>query len=338
LTLKKNILQVLKFLAFLVIAVALMWLAFRSVDFKKLYEELKDANYSWLLLSVFFGFTAYLSRARRWILLINPLGYKPTFLNSYNALMAGYLANLALPRIGEITRCVALGKKEKMPVDQLIGTVIVERAIDAISLVIIMIALIFTSNFEIRTFINNSIINPIEQSVASVFGTASILWITLLALAAATLILMIIYRRSLRKLRFFAKLFDILKGIIDGLTAIINLQRKVEFIIHTVFIWICYLLMAWLVVFTLQATSHLTIGNSVFLLVIGGLAMAAPVQGGFGAFHYIISRGLLIYGVPLEDGLTYALLTHESQLILVLVTGVIAFFLIFKKQSKSPNG
>jgi uncharacterized protein (TIRG00374 family) len=308
-----------------------MWLAFRSVDFSKLYDDFKVANYSWLLLSVFFGFAAYLSRARRWSLLINPLGYKHTFINSFNALMVGYLANLALPRIGEITRCVALGKKEKIPVDQLIGTVIIERAIDFISLVIIMIVLIFTGGGEIRKFINESIIIPIEQSVASVFGAAWILWILLLLFGIAVLVLMIAYRRKLKKIKFFARLFDILKGIVNGLNTITNLKRKGEFIFHTVFIWVCYLLMTWVVVFSIEATSHLTIGDGIFLLVIGGLAMAAPVQGGFGAFHYIISRGLLIFGVPIEDGLVYALLTHESQLLLVIITGAIAFFLIFRK-------
>jgi len=312
-----------------------MWLAFRSVDFDKLYETLKVANYWWLLFSVFFGFIAYLSRARRWMLLINPLGYKPTFLNTFNALMVGYLANLALPRVGEITRCVALGKKEKMPADQLLGTVIVERVIDTISLIIIMIVLIFTSSLEIKQFINESIINPIEQSI----GSTWILWTPLILLGTTTLILMIVYRRNLRKIKFFAKLFNFLKGIVNGLTTIINLERKGEFIFHTAFIWINYFLMTWLVVFSLEATSHLTIGNSIFLLVIGGLGMAAPVQGGFGAFHYIVSRGLLvIYGIHLEDGLAYAILSHESQLFFVIITGIIAFFFIFRNKKESENG
>ena len=99
----------------------------------------------------FFGFFAFASRARRWVLLINPLGYHPSTRNSFYALMTGYLANLALPRIGEITRCVALGKKEKIPVDQLIGTVVIERTIDFFSLLSIMIILIFTSGEQIGT-------------------------------------------------------------------------------------------------------------------------------------------------------------------------------------------
>lgn len=312
-----------------------MWLAFRSVDFNKLAAELKKADFSWLLLSVFFGLVAFLSRSRRWVLLINPLGYHPSFINSFYALMTGYLANLALPRIGEITRCVALGKKEKIPVDQLIGTVVIERTIDFISLVIIMIALLFTSGDQIGLFMKESILVPIEQNVIAVFGSTWILWAAFFTFGVVTLGFMIGYRHSLSKIRFFAKMFDLARGIINGLKTITNLKRKWEFIFHTVFIWINYALMTWVVVFSLEATSGITFGESIFLLVIGGLAMSAPVQSGLGAFHYIISRGLLIVeGIPLEDGLVYALLTHESQLIFVVIVGAISFFMIFRKHNK----
>jgi uncharacterized protein (TIRG00374 family) len=137
--LRKGLIQFLKFLSFLFAGIFLLWLAFRNVEYKKLIEGLKEAHYSWVFLSLVFAFLAYLSRARRWILLIRPLGYKPSLLNTFHSVITGYLANLALPRIGEITRCVALGKKEKVPVDQLIGTVVVERAIDLFSLLFIMI-------------------------------------------------------------------------------------------------------------------------------------------------------------------------------------------------------
>ena len=335
---RKNILQALKFIAFLVVGVALMWIAFKSVDFNKLYAELKNADYSWLLLSVFFGLLAYLSRARRWMLLINPLNYHPSFINSFYALMTGYLANLALPRIGEITRCVALGRKEKIPVDQLIGTVVIERTIDFLSLLTIMIALIFTSGSEIGIFMKESILVPIEQSVVSVFGSTWILWAALFVICSVTLGFMIGYRHSLSKIRFFAKMFNLAKGIINGFKTITHLKRKWEFVFHTFFIWINYALMTWVVVFSLDATSGITFGNSIFLLVIGGLAMSAPVQSGLGAFHYIISRGLLIvHDIPLEDGLVYALLTHESQLIFVVIVGAISFFMIFRRHSKKES-
>jgi uncharacterized protein (TIRG00374 family) len=335
--LRKSILQTLKFLAFFAVGIVLLWIAFRNSDFKKLWVELKEANYSWLLLSVLFSIFAYVSRARRWVLLINPLGFKPSTKNAFYALMTGYLANVALPRIGEITRCVALGKKEKIPVDQLIGTVVIERTIDFFSLLTIMIILIFTSGNQIGQFLKGSLFLPIQQRTISVFGNTWGLWVALFSIGVIILFLMFRYRKSLRKIRFFAKMFDVAHGIINGLKTITNLERKWEFIFHTLFIWINYALMTWVVVFSLESTSHLTFGNSIFILVIGGLAMSAPVPSGMGAFHYFVSQGLLIVnGIPVEDGLAYALLTHESQLIFVAIIGAISFFVIFRKEKVSP--
>ncbi len=314
----------------------LLWFAFYNTDFSKLWAELKEADYSWLLLSVLFASFAFISRARRWVLLVNPLGFNPSTRNAFYALMTGYLANIALPRIGEITRCVALGKKEKIPVDQLIGTVVIERTIDFLSLLTIMIIMIFTSGEKIGLFLKESILLPIRQKVFSIFGNTWILLAILFLLGVITLFLMIRYKKRLRNIRFFSKMFDLARGIINGLTTITNLKRKWEFIFHTIFIWINYALMTWVVVFSLPSTSHLTFGNSVFILVIGGLAMSAPVQSGLGAFHYIVSRGLLIVnGIPVEDGLAYALLTHESQLIFVAIIGTISFFIIFRKEKAS---
>ncbi len=334
---RKTLLQTLKFIAFLTAGIILLWFAFRSVNFSKLGESLKEADYSWLLLSVLFGFFAFVSRARRWVLLVNALGFQPSTKNAFYSLMTGYLANLALPRIGEITRCVALGKKEKIPVDQLIGTVVIERTIDFLSLLSIMIILIVTSGEHIAIFLKESIFLPIQQKVYDLFGNTWILWASLFLIGITTLFLMIRYKSRLRKIRFFSKLFDLSRGIINGLKTITNLKRKWEFLFHTIFIWVNYLLMTWVVVFSLESTSHLTFGNSIFILVIGGLAMSAPIQSGLGAFHYIVSRGLLIVnGIPLEDGLAYALLTHESQLIFVAIVGTISFYIIFRKE-KSPK-
>jgi hypothetical protein len=335
--LRKSILQTLKFLAFLAVGLLLLWFAFRNIDFSKLWEELKEADYSWLLLSILFGLIAFLSRARRWVLLINPLGFKPSFRNAFYTMMTGYLANIALPRIGEITRCVALGKKEKIPVDQLIGTVVIERTVDFLSLLTIMVIMIFTSGKQIGLFLKESILVPIQQKVFSIFGNTWELGAILLSLVLITLFIIFRYKKKLRKIRFFSKLFDLARGIINGLKTITNLERKWEFIFHTIFIWFNYVLMTWVVVFSLQSTSHLTMGNSIFILVIGGLAMSAPVQSGLGAFHYIVSRGLLIvFGIPIEDGLAYALLTHEAELISIAVLGAISFFVLLRKDKIPP--
>ncbi len=331
---RKGILQTLKFLAFLAVGILLLWLAFRKVDTKKFIDDLRGANYYWLILSVLFGFFAFVSRSRRWILLIHPLGYNPSLKNSFYSLMTGYLANLALPRMGEITRCVALGKKEKIPVDQLIGTVVVERSIDFVSLMILMVILIFTSGAQVGMFLKNSIQIPIQK----MFGGTWIIWLVLSLVIIVTFILLVRYKHSLRKIRFFSKMFDVGRGVINGLKTIAYMERKWEFVFHTVFIWFNYALMTWVVVFSLESTSFLTLRDSLFILVIGGLGMSAPVSGGIGAFHYIIQQGLyIVKGIPLEDGFAYATLTHESQLIFVVITGAISFFIIFRKQPKDDK-
>ena len=330
---RKGTIQTLKFLAFLAVGILLLWLAFRKVDTKKFIYDLKEANYSWLLLSILFVFFAFVSRSRRWILLIQPLGYKPSLRNSFYSLMTGYLANLALPRMGEITRCVSLGKKEKIPVDQLVGTVVVERTIDFISLMTIMVILIFTSGDQVGLFLKNSIQIPIQK----MFGATWIIWFISILFLVATImfILLIKYKNSLRKIRFFSKIFEVARGIINGLKTITNLKNKWEFVFHTIFIWFNYALMTWVVFFSMESTSFLTFRDSIFILVIGGLGMSAPVSGGIGAFHYIIQQGLyIVKGIPLEDGFAYATLTHESQLIFVVITGAISFFIIFRKDKK----
>lgn len=332
---RKSIIQTLKFLAFLFTGIILLWIAFKNVDFKSLKADLEEADYYWLILSVLFGFLAYLSRTRRWMLLIHPLGFRPAFWNTFHGLMTGYLANIALPRIGEITRCVALGKKEKIPVDQLVGTVVVERTIDFISLLILTIVIFLTSGVLIKEFLKENIIEPVQSKLAGMPGITWIIWLTLIVILVSVMILMMRYRKHLRHIRFFSKMFDVAKGVINGLKTITGLERKWEFVFHTFFIWLNYALMTWVVVFAIPSTSHLSFWNSIFILVVGGLAMSAPVQGGFGAFHYLVSRGMaFIEGVSLEDGLVYAILTHESQLLFVIIVGAVSFFLIFRKHNK----
>ena len=327
---RKSIIQILKFLAFLIIGIFLLWLAFRNIDFNSLAKNLKEANYYWLILSIFFAFIAFMSRARRWQLLIHPLGYSPSFWHTFHALMIGYLANIALPRIGEITRCVTLGKKEKLPVDKLIGTVIIERTFDLISIFLLLVIIVLVSGSIINKFLKESIFIPFKEKVLSLLGFSWVVWAILALAAIIVLVLIFRYRKGLRKIRFFSKIFDILKGVISGLKTITNLKRKWEFIFHTLLIWISYAMMTWVVVFSLESTSDISFWSSIIILLIGGLAMSVPVQSGFGAFHYAVSRALVvIHGVSLEDGLTYALLTHESQIIFEIIVGIISIYIMF---------
>jgi len=334
--LKESLLKTLKFLAFLFLGLLLLFFAFRGIDAQVLWNNLKSAEYSWIFLSLLFALLAYFIRAWRWMLIIEPLGYKPSFSHTFNAMMTGYLANFALPRIGEITRCASLAKKENIPADKLLGTVIVERVIDLLSLFILLVLLLLLKFDTFGNFINNSIFIPITNKLADHLGFSWIIWAILFLSVASVFILYYLYfRETLGEFKAFNKFKNIVKGIIAGLKSVYKMKRKTEFLLHTILIWFLYLLMTWVVVFSLSATSDLKIVDGIFILVIGTFGMAAPVQSGIGAFHWIVSRGLFaVYpGISLEQGLAFATITHGSQALFAIALGIFSvYMLLYRKK------
>jgi uncharacterized protein (TIRG00374 family) len=335
--LKRPFLQFLKIAGFLALGIVLLYFAFRGIAMDKLFETLREANFWWVGLSMLFALIAFLSRARRWMLLIEPLGFTPSFRSTYHSLMVGYLFNYALPRLGEVTRCVTLGKKEKIPVDSLIGTVIMERVFDLIMLFLIMVILLAGRLEKFGTFFSQQVVHPLQEKMASTFGGALLFWILVVVSLILVLLLLYFYRKRLSNILLVRKTRSILRGIVEGLKTFYKMERKWEFVFHSFFIWFNYIMMTWVVVFALKETSHLGFIDGMFLLVIGGLGMAAPVTAGFGAYHWIISRGLVyVYGLSLEQGGAFAILTHESNSLFTIVLGAISYILLLVVHKTDP--
>lgn len=334
---KDKIKQAIKLGLIICLSIVLLFLAFRKVDLSEVLGILAKAEYSWVLLAFVASVLAFISRARRWILLIRPLGHRPRLANAYHALMTGYLFNFAAPRLGELTRCVALGKKEKIPVDRLFGTVIAERVFDLISIFIIMLIMVLGRSKSMDSFIRNNVFQALEDKISSFFGFSSLFVIILILFHAAIFILLLIYRDRMRKMKLYTRISELIQGIFSGLKTFIKMKvnDKFEFILHTLIIWTFYIVMTWVIFYAIPATSGLQFIDAVFILVIGSLGMAAPVQGGIGAFHWIISRGLsVVYDIDLSEGLAYATLSHESQLLLIAVLGTISFYVIMRRSGK----
>ncbi len=270
----------------------------------------------------------------RWNILIEPLGYKPTTLNSFYAVMIGYFANLAAPRLGEITRCVVLNKSDKIPFDSLVGTVIVERIIDLITLVILIIIIFFSKINFFGLFLIKNVFNPLSAKLSNFFPSAGWAWLLFL-IGLGILTIFWLFRKKLSRITLFHKLKNIIKGVIQGLKSVYTMRNFWAFLGHSLFIWTMYFLMTWVLVFSLPETSGLKPIDGLFLLVIGSLGMAAPVQGGIGAYHWIVSLGLTIYGIPKEKGLAFATISHESQILLLIIIGAISMFLFIIKTKKT---
>lgn len=318
---------------FLLIGVLLIWIAFRGISFRDLGSILSKANYLWLILSVAISIGGFAIRARRWMLLMEPLGQMPSFRNTYHSVLTGYLANMLFPRLGEVSRCAALSKKEGMPFDKLIGTVILERTIDLVTVLIIMGFLLIYGSSSSGAFLTDNIFKPLNEKLMTWFGFSGMIYVVLTAVFVTALYLLFRYREKLSKHRLINKGFTFISGIIDGLKTIAGLKRKWEFIFLTVLLWVAYLLMAWVPVFCLESTSGLDLGAGIFILVIGSLGMAVPVQSGIGAFHWIVSRGInFVYGIPLDQGLAYATIEHESQMILIAILGSISMLILFGRK------
>jgi uncharacterized protein (TIRG00374 family) len=331
--LKKDLKQTARVILFLSLAILLLWISFRGVKFNDLWESLKKADYWWLLLAAAMAVFSFFIRARRWTLLIEPLGYKPGLINTYHSVVTGYFANLLFPRLGEVTKCAALGEKEKIPFDKLVGTVIIERTIDMLTVFVLLGLTLIAGSTTTGSFLSGSVFGPLSQKLSSSFGSATLFYLLIIALIVLVTVLYFVLRKKLSAKPFFKKIYAFVDGIIDGVKSIAKLKRKWEFLFQTILLWVVYLFMTYFPLLCLDSTKELGLSGGMFILVIGSFGMAAPVQSGLGAFHWIVSRGLLVaYGIPLSEGLAYATLSHESQLLIIAIFGAISFFALFGRK------
>lgn len=329
----KTALPIIKYILLLTIGGVLLWLAFRGQDISKIFSELKNANYNWVLVSVLVSIFAHYLRGLRWKMLVKPLGYSPSNLNMFNAVMVGYLANLAVPRMGEVTRCGMLTKTDEVPLQSLVGTVIIERIIDVIFLFGILFLSVVLEYNTIKDFLFLNIIDPLLNKIANA-QLSIILGIVILIIGVITLFLVKKYHHQLLKNKIYANLWNLLSGFKDGILSVNKLEKKGLFILYSVLIWLMYTLSTWLCFFAIEPTSGLTLSAGLFIMAMGGIGMSAPVQGGIGAYEAAIQLSLLVYGISSSDGLSYATLNHSSQILSILVVGSISLLFIFIKNKK----
>ncbi len=325
---KARILSSLKLILFLAIGIFFFWLAFRGQDINGIKETLSKANYWWLLPSLFFALISNVSRAVRWNMLIHPIGYRPKLTNTFAAVFIGYLANLAVPRIGELTRCTVLNRYEKIPVQSLFGTVVAERVVDVISLLIILFLVVLAQFGLLSTFVMNNFLHPFANKIIGFMDKGIVFY--LIAFIVVGLLVFIIWRFVLhfRTTKFYQKLVGVLKGFMEGLNTIRKLKSKGWFIGHTIILWGCYTLMAFFCFFCFDFSSHMNMLQGITIMIFGGLGFIVPVQGGIGAYHYIVTQTMMVYGLSQQDGLSFATICHGAQTMAVIVFGTLCFLIL----------
>lgn len=322
----------LKYAILLILGIWLLILAFRGQDMNKLILDLQKADYKWVLASAFFAVLAHILRAYRWRMMITALGYgKPGMMNTLFAVFTGYLTNFAFPRMGEISRCGVLYKTDGIPVIKLIGTVVAERILDFLILLLIT-AIGILVQFELLSgFIYNNILIKINQRPA---GSGILIFIFGLILLSIIILIIIIGKK---KSDIFSKISNLLIDIQSGILSVRAINHKFLFVLYSFMIWGLYGVSAYLCFFALTATENLGFIEAISTLIFSSFAMIAPVQGGIGAYHWMVSEGLTIYGISKSEGLAYALLTHSTQTLIILIAGSISLIFLFIKSSKAKE-
>lgn len=288
------------------------------------------ADKGWLLLMALIAFVSHGLRAERWRMLLVPAGYTTKFSYSFLSLMVGYLVNLVIPRGGEVSRCYNLYKLDKTPVEISFGTVVLERIIDFVCLLILISISFFLESDKLFAFIETL---PIDGGQAS--SKLPILIYIGLGLLVLLLLVIWLVKKNEKLNAFFVRTWHGFKG---GLLSVFKIKNKGLFIFYSVVIWVLYFLMSYTVILAFAETKNLGISAVFSLFAIGSIAMAAPLPGGTGSYHVLVPQGLVfLYNIPEADAVAFTFIFHGWQTAILIVGGALSLIItsvLVKKKSR----
>ncbi|MEO9869931.1 lysylphosphatidylglycerol synthase transmembrane domain-containing protein [Ekhidna sp.] len=314
----KTFISILKVTISVGLASLLLYLVFRNIDWVDFWARAQSVDYSWVIVSIILSIVAYVARAYRWNILLEPLGYNLKTSRTTLAVLIGYLANLALPRLGEITRCGILNRNDKVSMPVAIGSVVAERVVDMLTLLVLIFISLIIESERLMTFLNQAYKDlNIPNYVIGI--------VLILGLLGMSVLIVFVKRQD----RLKGKFAELIKGFINGILSLRKIKRPVGFLVSTMILWLVYFLMSYIIVFSLPETSHLGIGAGFMLLVTGGIAISLPVQSGFGTYHGMIAGMLLLYSIDETTGVFLATLLHTSQIVAIALFGTIAIIISF---------
>ncbi len=303
----------------------LVWFSVKVLtdnDIQGIKEAVMKANFYLLPPIILMGVLSHWSRAVRWKYLMEPLGYKPTTANTMFAIMVGYLANLALPRFGEVLKCTILAKYEKIPADKLIGTIVSERAFDVVCLLII-----FAITFLIQIDFSIDYLQSLWMKLNSKPEEAHTMKWIIIGFVLVSLALFFLFRKKISQLSFFKKIKDIVGNIGSGIMSFTKMKNQAGFIFHTVFIWGMYFGMVLLGFQCLEATHGLGVKASFSILSFGSVGMIAT-PGGIGAYTLICYEIVTLYGVDKINSTAISWIIWLIPTTILIVGGAISLILL----------
>jgi len=316
----------LQYVGLILLTVVLLWLSLRGLTvgegenkFEFIWSLWQKASKPWLLGMVVVAYISHFLRAERWRMLLTPLGRRGSLMNSFYSLMVGYLVNLAIPRGGEISRCYNLMELEKTPVEISFGTVVVERIVDVLCLLLV-IALSFAVEWtKLVTFISSL---GIGSGQGATFQIPAWLYA-----AVGGVIALVVGVYMFRK---NPRLLKVLEGFRAGLLSVFRMNNKWLFIFYSLAIWVLYFMMSYCVVMAFDNTRELGFSAVMTLFALGAIAMAAPLPGGTGSYHTIVPLGLvMLYNLPKPEAIAFVFIFHAWQTLTMIAGGVVSLIISY---------
>lgn len=281
-------------------------------DRQNIFKAIQNADFRFVGLSVLIGIASHLSRAYRWRLMLSPMGHNISFLNSTLLVLITYLSNLGVPRSGEFLRATALSSYEKVPFEKGFGTIVTERVIDVFFLIAFLL---------IGGMLNAALL-------ASYFPTTSAVTYALIVGGVSVTSFLLLRKRILvSSNKWIQKIVAFFKGLAEGILSVNKIPKKHVFIIHSILIWVFYLLMFDVMKYSIPETANLTFSQTIPAFIAGALAISTT-NGGIGVYPIAVSAVLMSFGISLEASLAFGWILWTAQTLMIVIFGGVAFLLL----------
>lgn len=320
----------IRFTVFLGIGIFFIWIFLRNLtpdQKKEIISSMGNANYWWIALAIPLGILSHYVRAMRWKMLIETMGYKPGNSNMFFAVITGYFANLALPRLGEVSRCSILTKYENVPFNKSFGTVITERALDFIVFVFLFFLNLALQAERLSGYINERIYKPLQAKFHLTYDLSGTLTLLMVAFVVVFTLVFLVFRKQIVANKIYLKIKEVIVGFVEGMKSLIKVRNLWLFGFYTFAIWALYLLMAYIVFFSIPASSGMGLDAGLAVLVFGSVGFMV-VQGGIGIYPAIVAETLVLYGVASAQGYALGWLIWTSQNLTIVLVGIISLVLL----------
>ena len=324
---KRRLITTLKVTTPFILGGAILYWMFRNFDFKSMERVLcEEMNWWWMLLSFPFGILAQAFRGWRWKQALEPVGENPRTSTTIYSIFISYAASLAVPRIGEFTRCGVLKRWEGTSFPKAIGTVVTERAVDSL-LILILTLITFLSQVPVfLTFFSRT-----GTRFDEIFGMFTTTGYIVTAICGVAVLISLYSVR--KKLSFYDKVKATLHGVIEGVMSLRGVKNIPLFLFYSIAIWASYFLHYYLTFFCFSGTAHLGITCAMVTFIVGSIAVLVPTPNGAGPWHFAVKTMLILYGVADNEALYFVLIVHTVQTLLVIAIGVYAWAaLAFKER------